>query len=202
MSKKIEQLTPEQEKKVQEYYEEFRLLGLSTTPCDRAEAERAITDSYLYLKMAPPKFTWVDSPFAGAKMAAQFLKGDTDVTTEEIRDMADKAFYGSFDSYWAGFYCFIAEQLPVDPDPLPEITRRIVTHCGVYWVFKGMVVISEKPVAIHLKDGVIHNEDGLAIEYKDGTGLCAINGELKSSLMDTILQGIVGTTEEKNKENK
>lgn len=183
----IDKLTPEQEAKIPEYIEEYMRIGLSTDPCDRTKAEEAIVRSYSYLNLPPPKFHWVDSPFAGAKLAAQINKGDEDVTKEEISEMASKASYGSFEAYWVAFYAFIAEQLPVQKDELIDIVKDIIKNSGVYWTFKNNVVISEKPVAIHMKDKKLHNPNGLALEYPDGTGIFALEGKSYPSLLEMTI---------------
>jgi hypothetical protein len=183
----IDKLTPEQEAKIPAYLDEYMRIGLSTEPCDKIKAEEAIARSYAYLKLPAPKFHWTSSPFAGAKLAAQINKGSEDVTKEEISEMASKASYGSFEAYWVAFYAFIAEQLPVQKDELIDIVKDIIKNSGVYWTFKNNVVISEKPVAIHMKDKKLHNPDGLALEYPDGTGIFAIEGKSYPSLLDMTI---------------
>ena len=179
----IEKLTPAQEAMIPEYREMYRQKGLSTTPCDRAKAEAAITASYVYQKMAPPTFIWADSPYEGRKIAAQLVKGNEVVNAAEVEAQAGTSSQGSFDAYWVSFYAFIAEQLPVTKDNLIDIVKDIIDNCGVYWSFEDVVVLTEKPVAIHMKDEKLHNEAGLALEYKDGSGIFSINGVVHPSLL-------------------
>lgn len=188
----IESLTEEQKSQIPVYLERYLKMGLSTEPCDRAKAEAAITASYEYTKRPKPEFVWADSPFKGAVIAAQLAKGDLDVSREEISEQASKASYGSFEAYWISFYAFIAEQLPVTKDNLIDITKEIGANCGVYWTFEDIVVITEKPVAIHMEDKKLHNPNGMALEYKDGTGIYAINGTVYDSLMDVALEKAAG----------
>jgi hypothetical protein len=183
----IDKLTPEQEAMIPVFREKFRAIGLSTEPTNRAEAERAVIDSYLYFKKPVPEVVWANSPAHGAKMAAQALHGREQVTTQEIQEQAGSASYGSFEAYWVSLYSYIANVLPVQKDELADIAERIVTHCGVYWTFEDLVILTEKPKEIHMKDGKLHREDGLALVYGDGTGVFAINGERKASLMDVVL---------------
>jgi hypothetical protein len=193
----IEKLTPEQEAKIPEYLETYLKIGLSTEPCDKAKAEAAITASYEYQKMAKPEFVWVDSPFQGAVVAAQMAKGSEDVTLAEIRDQANKASYGSFEAYWVSFYAFIAEQLPVQKDNLIDIVKDIVMNCGVYWTFDDLVVICDKPTAIHMKDKKLHNPNGLALEYKNGDGIFALEGVRYPSLLEMTINAASEKKEEK-----
>lgn len=184
----ITSITKEQEAKIPQYLEEYLAIGLSTTPCDRPRAEAAIRASYSYLKYDEPEFVWADSPYAGAKLAAQYAAGRKDVTPEEIAAQKEKASFGSFEAYWVSFYAFVAEQLPVQKDELIDIVKEIVKHCGVYWTFDGRVVCTEKPVAIHFKDKKLHNPNGLALEYKDGSGIFALYGKAYASLLEMTIQ--------------
>jgi hypothetical protein len=185
----INELTKEQEAKIPEYLEIYLNIGLSTEPCDRVKAEAAITASYEYLKLPKPTFVWADSPFKGRIIAAQLAEGKMDVTKEEVAKQASMASYGSFESYWVSFYAFIAEQLPVKKDGLVDIVKDIVKNCGVYWTFEDIVVMTDKPFNISMKDKKLHNEEGLSLEYRDGTGIFAINGTIYPSLLDATIAG-------------
>lgn len=186
--KVIKELTKEQEAMVPEYLEKYKQIGLSTRVTDRAKAEKAVTESYLYLNHKAPKFTWVDDPIEGAKLAAQFAKGDENVSLQEIRDQASLASYGSFEAQWVVFYAFIAEVLGVKKDNLIDIVKDIIEECGLYWTFEGMVVMSPKPTAIHMNaEGKLHNTEGLALEYSTGRGIYAVNGVRKENLAQVVL---------------
>jgi len=183
----IKELTEAQKAKIPEYLEEYLAIGLSTEPCDRAKAEAAVKASYKYLKLQEPTFVWAESPFAGCVIAAQLAKGDEVVTQKEISEQSYMASYGSFEAYWVSFYAFIAEQLPVQKDELIDITKDIVKNCGVYWTFEDIVVMTDKPKAIHMVDKKLHNPNGLALEYRDGTGLFAVNGVVYPSMMEAMI---------------
>lgn len=185
---KIEKLTPEQEAKIPEYLEKYMQIGLSTKPSDRAAAEKAVTESYIYQKLKAPTFEWYDSPKQGARRAAELAEGTLDVTLDQIKDQASKASYGSFECYWVAFYDFIISELPVQKDPLIDIVKSIVMDCGVYWTFEDIVVMTEKPVKIMIKDNKLHNPDGLALEYKDGSGVFAVDGTRYPSLLEMTIK--------------
>lgn len=196
MSSKIDKLTPSQEAKIPDYLKKYMEIGLSTTPSNRAAAEKAVTESYAYQKLAPPKFEWYDSPKQGARRAAELYEGTTNVTIEQIKDQASKASYGSFEAYWVAFYDFIISELPVEKDPLIDIVKDIVKDCGVYWTFEDIVVMTEKPIAIHIHDNKLHNPDGLALEYKDGSGVFAVEGVRYASLLEMTIKHASGGTDE------
>ena len=189
---KIEKLTPAQESMIPKYLEEYLAIGLDTTPCDRVKAEQAVKDSYKFLNMQEPTFHWCDSPFEGAKLAAKLAKGSDDVTKAEIAAQADMASYGSFESYWVAFYAFISEQLPIEPTPLIEIAKNIVKNTGCYWTFADTVVMSDKPIRISMKDGSLSDPERKALEYKDGSGLYALNGSTYNTLAELKIAAKMG----------
>ena len=46
------------------------------------------------------------------------------------------------------------------------------------WVypFKDFCVVSEKPIEIKMKNGMLHNEKGMSVQYADGFGVYSLNG--------------------------
>lgn len=182
----INSLTPEQEAKIPEYLAEFLKLGISTTPCNRAEAESAISDSYDFLGLKrPTQFLWVDSPKEGA-IAAYMVENRKDlaktkkIPAKVLKNLSSQtisASRGSHESFWVSFYCFINEVLDVKKTVGADIARRIVTNCGWYWTFENLVIISEKPTSLNFNaDQRLHKETGPAILYKDGFAVYSLNG--------------------------
>ena len=193
---KIEKLTKEQEAMIPVYLERFQKIVLSTEPTNREKAEAAIRRSYNYLSKIKeynykpnPEIVWCESPMAGAKLAAQFTKGDENVTQAEIQAQASLASFGSFEAYWVATYAFIAEQLlPEKKDELIDIEMEIAQECGIYWQFEDLVVLTPKPKVIKLKDKKLHALDGMALEYPNGDGIYAVNGKRKNSLMEVVFE--------------
>lgn len=191
MSNKIQALTKEQEAQIPVYLEHYRKVGLSTRKTDRAKAEVALRAAYKYLKLQEPEIFWAESPFAGAVIAAQLLKGSLTVTKQEVSDQASKASYGSLEAYWVSFYAFIGEQLPVTKDELLDIVKDVADECGVYWTFEDAVVLTDKPTKIIMDDGKLSCEDGMALEYADGSGVYAYKGVKYNSLLELKLEAIL-----------
>lgn len=200
--KLIDKLTPEQEAKIPEYLEKYKKIGLSTGPTDKGKAEAAVRRAYEYMHkkdgscVPNPEFIWEGSPRAGQRLAAQYAKGDENVTTEEIQAQASMASYGSFEAYWVSTYDFIAKELPVEKDELCDIVVEIVETCGVYWSFEDLVIMTPKPLEIHLKGDKLHNDSGSAMSYPDGNCVYAIDGEIKASLMEIAIAKRVSEEEE------
>jgi hypothetical protein len=190
--KVITSLTKEQEALIPEYRERFRKIGLSTEPTDRVKAEAAIKRAYAYLSksgecVAAPEIIWAESPMKGQVMAAQHAKGDMSVSIKEIQEQGSLASYGSFEAYWTSVYVYIKEVLPVDPDELVDIVYEIVQHCGVYWTFTDLVILTPKPSKIVMDGDKLHCTTGKALEYPNGDGFYAFRGEIKGSLMEVTL---------------
>lgn len=181
MSKLIDELTPEQEALIPKYLAEYKAIGTSTEPTDRAKAEAAVLASYAYLKMDKPEIIWAEDPIAGAKLAQEY-------SSEPMPDPASYASYGSFEAYWVSTYAYIAEVLPVEKDELIDIVKDIVKNCGVYWTFEGLVILTPKPIKIKFNDKEeLHCEDGYAVEYASGYGWYALNGNRYGSLAELTM---------------
>lgn len=191
-NEKLTELTPEQEAKIPEYLERFKAIGLSTEPTDRAKAEAAVRRSYEYLSkqntcVPNPEIIWAESPMKGIVLAAQHAKGSLNVTNSEIQAQASLASYGSFEAYWASTYLFITNELPVEKDELSDIVYEIIQHCGVYWTFEDLVIMTPKPCKIEMKEDKLHSTTGMALQYANGDGLYSVFGERKDSLMEAII---------------
>ena len=66
MAKKNEKLTQKQERELVEFRERMWAQGTSCEPCNRAEAEAAISDAYREIGRKPPIFFWMSSPMTCA----------------------------------------------------------------------------------------------------------------------------------------
>jgi hypothetical protein len=188
----ITELTKEQEEKIPVYLDKYLKIGMSTEQSSKEDAESAIIRSYEYMGRPKPEIIWTSSPLEGAKVALKLLVGDKKPTKEDISSVVSSASYGSFEAYWVSFYSFAFYELGVAKDELIDIVNDIVKHCGVYWTFEDTVVLTPKPTKIYVnEDGALNNTEGLALEYPDGWGIYAINGEIQKSLSDVLLKGMI-----------
>lgn len=193
------QLTPDQEKQLQEYKEKFQNISMSTTPGNKQEAEDAILTYYKQIKVGKtPKFHWVKSPDEGAKLVAtlhrQYKNQDTSkVTDEEVLEAKRNCNQGSFDTYWAAYYSFVHEVLGKEKHELLDISMSIINNVGPHWLFDKNVILCEKPVEIHCKDGVLHNTEGLALKWSDGSGVYVVNNKKYDSMMALMLDNELST---------
>ena len=71
--KKIDRLTPEQERRLIEWREEWLRIGTCTDPCDRAPIEAAVTAMYARIGKPSPRIIWTNGPATTALLVA-FLR--------------------------------------------------------------------------------------------------------------------------------
>ena len=81
---------------------------------------------------------------------------------------------------WAGyygFYDFMNKELGIVFNKQKE-WNLLMTLKDLSWIypFKDFCVISEKPHKINIKNGLLHCENGMSIEYADGFGVYSLNG--------------------------
>lgn len=183
----VSRLTPEQQEKIPAYIDAGIQVACSTTPCDRAKAEECMKAAYAFMKAAEPQFVWADSPTAGIRKAAELVAGTQNVTPADIEEAARNLSYGSFEAYWVYYYKFIKHELPTKPDPIVDVVLALANHVGSYIALDKYCILNEKPVAIHLVDHKLHNPNGLALEYKDGTGIFALDGVRFKSMLDMAI---------------
>jgi len=205
-------LTTAQKKIADEYKNRYYQIAINTDPCDRAKAEDALTKAYRLIQKRKeygetelvsvsdkPEFLWVDSPFAGAIEAAKTARPNLTVGTsefeEEVKNQASQASFGSFESYWISFYDFINTEIKKENSDVVEIVREIAKNCGVYWTFDKKIIISEKPVKISLKNDKLHDDEDLALKFKDGSGIYCVDGVRKRSLVETTIDSLYGKIE-------
>lgn len=176
----IQTLTPAQKALVPQYYETFKQIGISTTPCDRAKAEKALVELQHYLKLPTPRILWAENPYEAAIMAAMVKKGSKNITQAELNEQASAMSHGSFSAYWVSTYSFIARELDVERDNLIELVEDVINNTGSYFTFEGLIIVSEKPSSIIMTDDaqpVLHNENGPALSYNGGFNIYCLNGQ-------------------------
>lgn len=195
----IDGMTKDQLKKLHEYAVKYRDIGISTKPGNKKKAEKAILKLEKLLDEKEgikddtvPKFTWVKSPLEGATLAAQRVKGKEDVTEEEIKEMFSKASYSQYEAYWISFYTFVTKEMKKQNHPIVTALNEVIQDAGVFWTLTDEIIVSEKPVKVMIdEENRLHNPDGYAIEYADGTGIFALHGQRQQSLLDIEVNKLI-----------
>jgi hypothetical protein len=175
MSAKIENLSEEQEGKLESYFDKWLKIGLrfgATTAFDRKTAEEAVREIYLQSQLKAPQIIWAKSPDEAVQIA--FDMGDEKIKQEPI----NAAGFGQHDSNWLGFYDFFLNEVGLK-DEIKELEplMKLAQHCGWWWPYENVCILSEIPISLVLDEaGNLNNTTGPAIEYGDGFSIYALSG--------------------------
>ena len=173
----ITELTPEQEAMLPKYAAMGIEIGLATGPEMDEQKVRELTDAHRVmcgLKVATI-FKVYDSPFAAAK--------DNEGLTPS------NALYGQHDINWLMHYQFFRTEcgLIKETDQIVYL-MELAKRCGWMWMNEDTTIVTRRPKSIHLlptkrevngavrEIRVLHNPNGLALEYADGTGVYSLFG--------------------------
>jgi hypothetical protein len=165
----IEKLTAEQEAALVKYRNKGIQIGLAVgAEFDEAEV-RLLTDKHRVQCGVPAvnRFVVYDSPFA-ACAAVSGLSGSN-------------ALFGQHDIHWLMYYQYMRMELGVTGLEGIQYLLELATRVGWMWMSSTTTIVTRRPVSIHMLEkmegpAVLHNPNGLALEYADGTGVYASNG--------------------------
>lgn len=86
-----------------------------------------------------------------------------------------------FNSYWNYDWVIIecarrigAPFTKVDSAKL-ETINQISQHCGASYLYDDFAIICDRPSMIHINNGMLHCENGMAFSFSDGCGVYALN---------------------------
>lgn len=166
---KLTKLTPKQESLLSKYRDEGIEIGLATSsePINE-ELVRQLTDSHRELCGVPKAsdFLIFDSPFAALKSLPALS-----ITS---------ALYGQHDINWLQFYQFFRKECNIKNLDKIQYLHELTKHVGWMWMSTSTTVVTRRPVEIRLQQKpnikVLHNYNGMALKYADGTGVYSING--------------------------
>lgn len=176
----IEELTIEQDKKLDLYYEEFLKRGLSLEPIDHERASQAILACY---KMGDiktePQIEWLPSPFSMLVRAAiletiekrinknkEIKKIENEVNelfdirkpfSEEakaiLKDLQNHICYGQHEAGWHSWISFFRNEVGLIEET-EEATAIIETSKECHWwlPFENRCLASERPIEMHLNN--------------------------------------------------
>jgi len=84
---------------------------------------------------------------------------------------------GNFMSSYFSFYDFCNKVLKISFQNQRQWDCYLKTsEVSLIYPFEDFIVISEKPTKIKMKNMILHNENGMAVEYSDGFGVYSLNG--------------------------
>jgi len=158
----IKTITSEQKKHLDIIAAEWIDIGLSTEPSNLAKAEGYIKMAYRAVNLkAPDKFEFFPSPFA----VKDYLGSDY---------TKSYPVYGPHEAGWLSFYDAMG-YLGVNVSILEGLIGA-AKNCGWWFPYEDQVLVSDRPSEIHMLDGECHNDDGMAIKYRDSRGVWCISG--------------------------
>lgn len=190
--KKLEKLTPLQEKQCEEFRQKWFKIGSCTDPADFPKAEAAIKEMYKLSDLEEPQFIHVKSPFEGILIAAGYDYKQYNAASETAqKQMMDamrpkiyEAWWGQMESHWIAFYLFPALYLGVEYEEKSwktlNLWKDIAESASWWWAYANVAIICDRPKEIHWEPDVarprIHNPDGPAVLFRDGLALYAWYG--------------------------
>ena len=191
----IEELTKEQEAMCPHYVDKWLAIGLSTEEVKIEEVKPFMDAAYKQARLKPPEYLLFDSPYAAAKAIAERTGKKPD---DHINEMG----YGSQDAGWLSFYDFFREVCGIDLHEI-EPLNGIAKTCGWYAPYDEVCFLQQRPKAIHFDDKErLHNDSGMAVEYRDGWGAWSIEGVRVNEqiVMRPETQTLEQLNQEKNEE--
>lgn len=170
----ITEMTENQVKMMDVYCNKWIDLGLSTSKFNQEEeATKIIYDLYKIIlnKTEMPKVIIKESPLA----AWNYIQ---EVCGKKM-NFVWPYFSGSYDVNIFAFYdyCITELGIKIEDELLKKYNAWKATHnLGLIFPFDDKCIVTEKPIEIHRKGNVLHNETGPAIRYSDGFSVYILNG--------------------------
>lgn len=163
------ELTTEEKKLLDVYYQEAVQIIYDCSPANRAEAEAAIAKIYQKENRAVPEFVWVDSP---KQAKAEILKRSGEWFLTDL--------WGQHDIYWIQHYRYaekIGAKFSKEDSEYLDVWYQLAKSAMWWWPYDTHCFICERPEAIHVDDDAeLHCENGPALRFRDGVELYVING--------------------------
>ena len=91
--------------------------------------------------------------------------------------------FGAHGANWLSFLDFFAQECGLGFIQKVQPFMDIAINCGWWLPYKNVVIASEKPCEIHLRDKRLHRDHGPAILYRDGYSVWALNGVRVSQIV-------------------
>ena len=169
---KVENLTPEQSSKLAEYAAKWIKIGLDTTTLSLEETTKIIHDFQKYILLVPTTpVVLIENP----KKAWAFIQNHCKTDEKIVMPYQD----GSFFSHVFSFYDFFIQEkiVKLEPELLHKLEVWFQTaKLGLIYPLDDICVVTHKPKKIVTNAaGVLHCEDGMALEY-EGYGFYSLNG--------------------------
>jgi hypothetical protein len=196
MSKeKITSLTDDQKAQMPKYVEKWIGIGLDTSRLDFDNTKKIVDDFREIINMGEAPLMIVDNPIEAWVVCHLVEQG---ISSENLHSEMVSVFNGnpkkynipraslpyqtgSFFASVFSFYDYMFECVGVEIDKDLWIKYKKweeTSKIGMIYPLDNITIVCQKPLEVHMKDGVIHREGGPAIRYS-GLGdfnIFALNG--------------------------
>ena len=82
---------------------------------------------------------------------------------------------GNFNASYMSFIDYIENCLKIKISSKFKYYKEL-TKLSLIYPLKNITIMSQKPIEIHMREGILHNENGMSIRYADGFGCYTLNG--------------------------
>jgi hypothetical protein len=163
----ISKLSQDKTDKFPFYRDKWLRIGLCTDPIDFDRAKNAVNLAYECAGLKPPSdHIYAKSPF---EARAMIKKHSRDVKGSEV--------FGCHDASWLSLYDFFLQEFSLESCEKLLGMMEVAKECGWCNMFSNIVVIQDRPKAIHFDDRrLLHKENGPSIEYLDGFSVYSWHG--------------------------
>ena len=166
----ITELTPEQIAMQAPHVKMWIDRARRTDRLTKGVVEEAVYAMYEILELPKPKIRMAESPMACWKIVCD----ETNLEESRRGDIILPGVDGFFESGFFAFYDYF-EMLGVTlPDNYHKY--RKTADLNFYWCLDDVCVVCDRPEIIEFESQGLHNENGPAIQWRDGARCWMING--------------------------
>jgi hypothetical protein len=188
MPKKITSLTPEQIAQIPAWAQKWVDIGLDCSPADFDRAEQAVLKCYDLINAPRPKQVLrVSSPWAaiyeGSKANVKLQNGGKKASKKDLNAFIKANWFNyrgaQLWASWFSYVTFFRDVCDWENESLEnfKLDEEIALSAGFVWWSDDVVAISDRPKRVSRDaGGRLHNENGKALEYRDGWGVYAWHG--------------------------
>lgn len=174
----IDRLTPAQEEQIPEWNRKWLQIGLSTKPADFDAAEEAVKAIYRYNKHPEPKMILrAASPKDGLNQIYELGAKHGYTNKDELkRSYINSRMFGQYYVSVVAYVTFYRDvcDLEFSMKDLSYLEETLAKSCcAVHWFDDVAVIIDRPKKFLTDQGGTLHNDEGKALEFRDGTGLYA-----------------------------
>lgn len=190
---RIMKLTPEQERELPKFRDEWRKIGIRTghdAECERLGRE-AVLDAHKEIGAKPPLVLWARSPMEALRMGDAIERAlspdekrkelDAQKLGDRLRRIWNQQWsWGQTSGFWVAWYRFalqIGVQVSEENDRRLRIHERLAAACYAVISLGGIEILVQHPTVAAFDDRQrLHRTDGPALEWADGYAVFVVHG--------------------------